>query len=128
MNSYVFDIDVTKRVRLTEQDIDDIMVSALEGGINYWCDEAKVDEANRHGDWGHEQIARGGTLLLHDAEDDNTFELNLNNFLEGFRKFAEEYDYYDAVQPDGTVETGNIDATCADTIVQCAVFGDLVYG
>ena len=23
--------------KLTPQDIDDIMVSALEGGINYWC-------------------------------------------------------------------------------------------
>lgn len=27
-----------KRVIVTEEDVDDIMCSALEGGITYWCD------------------------------------------------------------------------------------------
>lgn len=32
-----FEVLVQIRAALTQQDIDDIMVSALEGGINYWC-------------------------------------------------------------------------------------------
>ena len=35
-------IEVSFNVLVTDEDIDDIMVSALEGGINHWCAEAKV--------------------------------------------------------------------------------------
>ena len=33
-----------KRVVVTEEDVDDIMCSALEGGITYWCDSARVQK------------------------------------------------------------------------------------
>ena len=35
-------VSVTLEIVLTQEDIDDIMCGALEGGITYWCDEAKV--------------------------------------------------------------------------------------
>ena len=35
-------LEVSFNVLVTDEDIDDIMVSALEGGINHWCAEAKV--------------------------------------------------------------------------------------
>ena len=63
-----FGIVAEIKVSLTQEDVDNIMVSALEGGINYWCRKAKVVEERRCGDWGHEQIARGGALILYDAE------------------------------------------------------------
>ena len=31
-----FEVHAEITARLTQQDVDDIMVSALEGGINYW--------------------------------------------------------------------------------------------
>lgn len=37
MSEKKFEVLVQIRAALTQQDIDDIMVSALEGGINYWC-------------------------------------------------------------------------------------------
>lgn len=115
-------------VNLTEQDIDDIMVSALEGGINYWCREAEVLEEKRCAEWGHEQIARGGVLILHDAESRNKWELYLANFLNGFKLWLENGgDVYGAVN-DGKVDCGEIDAECADSIIQYAVFGEVVYG
>ena len=64
-----FSVHTERDVKLTVEDIDDIMVAALEGGINYWCSEAEVVEERRCADWGHEQIARGGALVLHDVED-----------------------------------------------------------
>ena len=71
-----FSVHTERDVKLTVEDIDDIMVAALEGGINYWCSEAEVVEERRCADWGHEQIARGGALVLHDAEDiDEKWEL-----------------------------------------------------
>ena len=36
-----------------------------------------IVEEKRCGDWGHEQIARGGALILHDAESSDKWELNL---------------------------------------------------
>lgn len=41
---------------LTDGDIDDIMCCALEGGITYWCDCAKV-VGEYLGKYGHEQIS-----------------------------------------------------------------------
>ena len=35
-------LEIKFDVEITQQDIDDIMCSALEGGINYWCRKAEV--------------------------------------------------------------------------------------
>ena len=106
------------------------MVAALEGGINYWCSEAEVVEERRCADWGHEQIARGGALVLHDIEDSSEkWELDLEKFLKGFKLWAEQgLDEYGAVQKDGTVDCCQIDAACADEIVQLALFGEVMFG
>lgn len=48
-----YEIPLERTVKVTQQDIDDIMVSALEGGIDYWCGEAEVIEDKRVADWGH---------------------------------------------------------------------------
>ncbi len=124
-----YEVTAELKVTLTTQDIDDIMVGALEGGINYWCGEAEVIEEKRVADWGHEQIARGGVLMLHDIEDpDEVWELNLEKFLNGFKLWVEKGgDEYGAVE-DGKVDCCNIDAACADEIVQYALFGELVFG
>lgn len=59
-------LEITTNVLVTHEDIDDIMVSALEGGINHWCAEAKV-QGEYLGEFASDQISRGGTLLLYDA-------------------------------------------------------------
>ena len=124
-----FKIRVEHEILLTQEDIDDIMVGALEGGINYWCQEAEVIKEKRVADWGHEQIARGGSLILHDIEDyDDTQELTLEKFLNGFKLWvAQGGDHYGAISH-GRVDCCQIDAECADAIVQYAVFGQLVFG
>lgn len=38
-----YEIKAEIRVELTQEDIDDIMVGALEGGITYWCSEASPE-------------------------------------------------------------------------------------
>ena len=63
-------IEATLKIDITTEDIDDIMCSALEGGITYWCCRAEV-VGDYLGDFASEQISRGGTLLLHDAEEDD---------------------------------------------------------
>ena len=123
-----FEVKVEIRVELTQQDIDDIMVAALEGGINYWCDEAAVEGGEYLGKYASDQISRGGTLLLHDTDEDAYRKLYLEKFLKGFKLWLENGgDQYGAVQGH-EVDCCNIDAGCADEIVQYALFGEVVYG
>lgn len=129
MSENVFEVHAEYTVRLTTENVDDIMVSALEGGINYWCCEAAVVEERRCADWGHEQIARGGALILHDAESNDEWTLDIEKFTKGFRLWLENGDdRYGAVRDDGTVDTGELDSEMADLIIQYALFGEPVFG
>lgn len=120
-----FPITAQIRVDLTQEDIDDIMVGALEGGITYWCSEAEV-VGDYLGEYASDQISRSGKLILHDAESDDTWELTLEKFTQGFMKYLEagNMECIDG----GKVDTCQIDANAADSIVQYALFGQLVFG
>lgn len=124
-----FRIKISREITLTGQDIDDIVTGALEGGITYWCDRAEVVGGEYLGEYASEQISRGGALRLHDAEERKTHILTLSKLLKGVKRWFEEGgDKYNAVKPDGSVDTGNIDGEIADAIIQYAVIGDWVYG
>lgn len=128
-DSQSYKVSVNREVSLTNQDIDDIMCAALEGGINYWCASAEIREEDYLGEYAHEQISRGGSLSLYDAEDDMTYTLTLDDFLRGFA-LACKNGYGDTGEwiIDNKVDACNIDAEAADIIVQYALFGDIVYG
>lgn len=128
-----FEIRTKITVYLTQQDIDDIMVSALEGGINYWCRRVVV-HGDYLGEYASEQISRGGKLAIwldEPFEDDKTcYVLDRDKFLAGFKLWIEsDGDSYDAIDDsDGSVDCGQIDAVCADEIIQYALFGEVVFG
>lgn len=128
-----FEIRTKITVYLTQQDIDDIMVSAFEGGINYWCRRVVV-QGDYLGKYASDQISRGGKLAVwldEPFEDDKTcYVLDRDKFLAGFKLWIEsDGDSYDAIDhSDGSVDCGQIDAICADEIVQYALFGEVVFG
>lgn len=133
MEEKKFEVKAELNIQLTQQDIDDIMVAALEGGINYWCSEASVEGGKYLGEYASEQISRGGTLLLYDFEEEAYRKLDLEKLLNGFKLWVESGgDQYGAVQGEAggaiVVDCGEIDAGCADEIVQYALFGEVVYG
>lgn len=124
MDSY--EIKIERAVRVTGEDIDDIMVSALEGGIAYWCERCEVVGGYR-GTYASEQISRGGTLILHD--EDGGHVLTLETFLRGLRMWLELPDTSLACIDGGDhMDTDAIDAEAADCIVQLALFGEVIYG
>ena len=123
-----FSITVIKEFEITQEDIDDIMCSALEGGINYWCNRAKVI-GKYLGEYASEQISRGGSLVLYDAEDDKRYMLNIHNLLNGIKKAIAEnyYSEYEWVVGN-KIDTCQVDACVADVIIQLALFDDVIYG
>ena len=121
-------LTVKKEIKVTREDIDDIMCSALEGGICYWCCRADV-VGEYLGEYASEQISRGGILKLHDSEEDEVYELTREKLLNGVKKAYEEGYYSDYDWCDGTkLDCCQIDAEVADVIVQIALFDDVIYG
>lgn len=119
------ELNINYKVELNNECIDDIMATALEGGISYWCDDAEVIGDYR-GEYASEQISRGGTLKLHDYEEDKIYELTLSKFLNGLAKVVGERGL--DVLNEGKIDPSNIDAEDADAIIQYAIFGEVVYG
>ena len=123
----VFEVKPEITIELTQEDIDDIMATALDSGIFYWCYRAEVIGEYR-GEFASDQISRGGMLRLYDRENGEKYLLSLDGFLRGFKLWAEkEKDEWGVINC-GKVDTGNVDACIADAIVQYALFSDVVYG
>lgn len=128
MSETKYTLEVICPVTVTGQDIDDIMVAALEGGITYWCREAKV-VGDFLGDYASEQISRGGKLTLHDAESEKVWELDRDKFLNGIKLWIQNgMDEYHALGADGTLDCCEIDSAMADLIIQFAIFGEIIFG
>ena len=135
MQAY-YDVRLTTTVRFTLENIQDLMATALEGGIGYWAcldntsrayEEAPPDEpvaitcAN--------ELWRGNDVCFYDVENDEKYVLTLTMLLNGFRLWYERgNDRYKAVGADGDVDWCQIDAPTADEIIQYAIFGQLIFG
>jgi hypothetical protein len=117
---------------ITNQNICDILATAFEGGINYWCKEVEVN------DWGNLEPfpefasgvpTNGGTLTLHLFPEDAEIEgapkpeiLGKTAIVRGIRMAADHM----GLAPWKFIE--NHDAGDADMAVQFAVFGELIFG
>ncbi len=102
--------------RITDEEIDDLMVTALEGGITYWCSEARISskKIEKPYEYASEVISRGGSLQLYDFEEEKWYTLNLAKLLKGLSLSNFDADNYDAGD--------------ADEVVQKSIFGEVVYG
>jgi hypothetical protein len=118
----------------SKEDIADLIVTALEGGINYWCRKAVMKENAITKDYfnvlpedqdkinyASDLISYGGTLILFDAESSDKWELDIDKMLKGIDMHCTNMKKSPANLMD------DYDANDADAIVQYAVFGELVF-
>ena len=120
-----YNLKVEAEIKITEEDIDDIMVNALGGGITYWCDSCEVI-GEYLGEYASDQISRGGKLRLYDIEEGDVYTLTLDKFLNGVRLW-----YVNGGSTRCTnmrIDVLEMDGCDADAIVQYALFGEIVYG
>lgn len=123
------EIEITRKVKVSDQDIDDIMACALEGGITYWCCKCEVYGGKYLGEYASDQISRGGTLIFFDAESDDQWSMNKGDFINGLKQYlSESPDAGDILNPDGTLDLCDADADVADCVVQYALFKEIVFG
>ena len=106
---------VTKEVTISDEQINDLMVSALQG-ISYWASEAEIVHLKSKDDglYTSEALTHGYAVRIYDAEEECWHKLTLNKFLKGVAKMDHqdfyEYDMFDA-----------------DKVIQYALFGEQVY-
>lgn len=123
-------LKIELEVVVTDEDIDDIMCGALEGGINYWCNEAEV-VGDYLGEYASDQISRGGKVELYDFEEEAKYELDKEKFLKGLEMYIKNPTAGNILeQIDGKLHLDccNADADVCDAIIQYAVFGEVIYG
>lgn len=123
-----FDITLQREITMSQDDIDDIVCTALEGGITWWCCKAEVVENEYYGEYASDQISRGGSLRLYDIETEESYLLTLEKLLEGIKTaYAQGYLEH-LFDDDGNLDFFQIDGAAADVIVQCALFGEVQFG
>ena len=125
MNGNTFELHADLKFSVSRQDIDDIVSAALDY-ISYWCREAEVVGGKYVGEYASDQISRGGSLMLYDAETDEKWELTLEKLLTGIKMYVENGG--SSCVWDEAIDTSTIDGLAADCIVQYGLFGELVFG
>ena len=110
--------------QISTQEIDDLMVTAFEGGINYWCGYAEiVEKPETECTLKSEVISRNGALELFDDESDDTWILTREKFLKGVEKALNHFEYSNIQD---MIE--NHDAETVDVIIQYALFDEIIFG
>lgn len=120
-------MEVTVKTKVTDENLDSILCTAFEGGINYWCDKIKVvDDDYKGAEFASECVSKGGEvdIFVDDMVVDNHIEssayrLTKEKLHKGCQKYADQKSHFNCE---------NFDAWDADMIVQYAIFDDVIYG
>lgn len=107
---------------VTREMVDDILTTAFEGGINYWCHkiEATFPEELDVSYVG-ELLSHGVEIDIH-CEDGEVYQLTLGKFILGLQDACNHYGWSLSRLYD------DHDAEIADIVVQYALFTVVVYG
>jgi hypothetical protein len=124
-------------INLTDQQREDLIVTALEGGSNYWyfLSDAAVSIVEK-ATWHYKKgtpfsirfwvaIKNGAVIPIHDAEDEKTKigEISLASIEKGEQLLADKHFHYLS-----DILTENGDAATGDAWFQYCSLGELVYG
>lgn len=131
-----FNVEVKKTLKLTEEDLDDILCSCFEGGCSYWCciDNTAPDWKRSKGELYQngndyptieeimlQMLKTDKPIRLIDQEEDVSVYLTMESFLKGIAMSVENGFW-------SGEEIMDVDGIVGDAIIQYAVFGEQVYG
>ena len=124
---------------VTNQRILDMLVTAFEGGSNYWIEEVisnppagtKYEDFKQGGEHAPDEYYPayqilplvGGSITIIDNEDGTKYCLNSTAIADGLQLMATKYPRH----WDNFINE-NDDAETADVFLQCATMGDVVFG
>lgn len=101
---------------LTEPMVQDLFVTACEGGINYWASVSDYDFVKI-------------TATIFDIEDEAEYAVTAETIIDGVLQVAlrtsEDDNYLRLMQE---IQHTTYDAIGADIVLQMGIFGELIYG
>jgi hypothetical protein len=127
-------IDLKDQINLA--DVQNLLISAFDpasNAVGYWCEivdyvkpnsldvRTSPDQIYRYCDY---PVNEGGSIVIRETEGDGrTFNLGLSEINKGLKVMHDKY-------PDhwADFKNDNEDNITADVFVQCALFGELIYG
>jgi hypothetical protein len=106
---------------VSEEMLKDGIITALESGIGYWCTTVDTPSWPEGADLYSDIPTMGGALTI--TTSDGEFLLDLTSLKKGVRVMAVKcpWHFNDFIRQAGDSDT-------ADALIQCALFGKLVYG
>lgn len=134
----MFEYDV--KHKLDDEEVKDILTTAIEGGIGYWAclgnddpawaearDKYKAEHNERpcYCDVAFELLNNNKAVVFYDEEDDDKqLLLTKENFINGCKLYEEHV----GKTIHTMLDTGEFDANDADMIIQYSLFGEVIYG
>lgn len=116
---------------VTDEDIDDIMCSFVEGGVAcLWVSCVEPSEGAWKTDYVSEHVGHGGTMILKCEK--GKFAITKHTVVSGLKQYLERSlndkaivrgDHNNSL----SLDTGYLDADAADSIIQYGLFGEIVY-
>ena len=118
---------ITQPVKVTEHNVEDIVVTAIEGGINYWCEGIQFAETRPAEEsastWAAMQLIKENAVKIRD--EDGEHDLTITKLIDGLLKFSQKVRCFDVYE--GEIDPSNFDAADADAVIQYALFCELKY-
>lgn len=108
--------------------LEDIIVTAFEGGSNYWIERIKGFQNEKPKGtpvsvWVFDHLRKGETITLCMENDERAF-LTMDRLKYGVKRyFSGKQDHIHL-----PLDAGDYDAGMADSVIQYAVFNDVIYG
>ena len=131
-----FSIKVNQEV--SEEKVQNLLTNGFDHGIAYWAmvkEDSGVDK-NPYAEWRSDLPLNGGWVVLEDSTGEGGFEvegnpfeveggviLNRESVERGLQIMAAEFHRHFA-----DMMNGDDDAITADVLIQCSVFGDIIFG
>lgn len=121
-------------IEITNEQIAGLLITAFEGGSNYWCkiDYEKSVKPEVLWKFGYEEVypriqwplSEGGRIFVTNIHGDSERGyLDLSSIKRGLNLMAQDHPRHFS-----DILKNNEDATTADVFLQCCVFGEVVYG
>lgn len=120
-------ITISKTIKVTNDDLIDIMASVMTG-VAYWArDCEKIDKSDK-GEFYESAITKHGFYITED-ETDERFVLDKETILKGLDLYINgDYEYSNDLLDGNSLDCSMIDDCVSDCIVQLGIFGELIYG
>ncbi|RPI83645.1 MAG: hypothetical protein EHM34_04905 [Nitrosopumilales archaeon] len=133
-------------VRISDEWIEDLICTIIEGGSGYWINHVKIHHPN--GDkpkgvptstWVSDALNKGGFIDVYERNDDfRSTELPVmsgiltkEKLIDGIKQWvAKRQEQIKSIDREGDYLTinGDIDANEADCIMQYAIYNDIIFG